>query len=145
LTQRLQCGVRTGRTENVLSADATWRNSFHLQTFERSAQMFTRVVEITSKAGKSPELADLINEKGVPILKKQRGFVDEIVLISHTEPDRVLALSFWKKREDAEQYQREKYQKIHDALRHLIEAEPVIRTFDVHTSIGHKIATQKAA
>jgi quinol monooxygenase YgiN len=107
--------------------------------------MFTRAIEMTSKSGKVKELANLINEKAVPILKKQHGFVDEIVLVSHGEPDRVLALSFWNRQEDAEKYQRERYQKIHDTLRHLLEAEPEIRTFDVHSSIGHKIAAEKAA
>ena len=107
--------------------------------------MFTRIVEMTSKSGKSQELANTINEKAVPILKKQRGFVDEIVLVSSGEPDRVLALSFWDKREDAEEYQREQDQKIHDSVRHLLEAEPEIRTFDVHTSTTHKIAASKAA
>ena len=42
--------------------------------------MFTRAVELTSKPGKSKELAKAINERAVPILKKQQGFVDEIVL-----------------------------------------------------------------
>jgi heme-degrading monooxygenase HmoA len=107
--------------------------------------MFTRVVEMTSKSGKSQDLADTINQKAVPILSKQHGFVDEIVLVSHAQPDRVLALSFWNTREDAEKYQREQYQKIHDTVRHLLETEPEIRTFDVHTSIGHKIAAKKAA
>jgi heme-degrading monooxygenase HmoA len=107
--------------------------------------MFTRAVEMTSKSGKAKELANLINEKAVPILKKQRGFVDEIVLVSHAEADRVLALSFWNRQEDAEKYQREQYQKIHDTLRHLLETEPNVRTFDVHSSIGHKIAGEKAA
>jgi heme-degrading monooxygenase HmoA len=107
--------------------------------------MFTRVVDMTSKSGKSQELADTINEKAVPILKKQHGFVDEIVLVSHGQPDRVFALSFWNTGEDAERYQREQYQKIHDTLRHLFEAEPEIRTFDVHTSTCHKIAAEKAA
>ncbi len=51
--------------------------------------MFTRVVELTTKSGKSKELASIINEKVVPILKKQRGFVDETVLVSDTEPTRV--------------------------------------------------------
>jgi len=36
--------------------------------------MFTRLVEMTSKSGKSQELANTINEKAVPILKKQHGF-----------------------------------------------------------------------
>jgi quinol monooxygenase YgiN len=107
--------------------------------------MFTRVVAMTSKSGKSQELANLIDAKAVPILKQQRGFVDEIVLVAHTEPDRVLALSFWNNKEDAEKYQRDHYQTIHDALRDLLETEPDIQTFEVHTSLGHNIAGQKAA
>jgi heme-degrading monooxygenase HmoA len=42
-----------------------------------------------------------------PILKKQTGFVDETVLVSDPEPNRVLAISFWNTKEDAERYQRE--------------------------------------
>ncbi len=107
--------------------------------------MFTRVVELTSKSGKSKELADTITEKAVPILKKQRGFVDETVLVSETEPTRVLGLSFWNSKEDAEQYHREQYPKIHEMLKHLLETEPAIRTFEVHTSTTHRIAAGKAA
>ena len=107
--------------------------------------MFTRVVELTSKSGKSKELANTINEKAVPILKKQRGFVDETVLVSDTEPTRVLGLSFWNSKEDAEQYHREQYPKIHEMLKHLLETEPAIRTFEVHTSTTHRIAAGKAA
>ena len=44
--------------------------------------MFTRIVEIIAKAGKSRELANTIHEKVLPILKKQNGFVGETVLIS---------------------------------------------------------------
>ncbi len=49
--------------------------------------MFTRLVELTSKPGKAKELCNAINEKGVPILKKQNGFADEIILNSEAEPD----------------------------------------------------------
>jgi heme-degrading monooxygenase HmoA len=119
--------------------------SFHPPTKIRSKDMFTRVVQMTSKSGKSQELADTINDKAVPILKKQRGFVDEIVLVSSSKSDQVLALSFWNKQEDAQEYQREQYHKIHDTVRHLLETEPEIRTFDVHTSTSHKIAASKAA
>jgi heme-degrading monooxygenase HmoA len=114
-------------------------------TKERSKDMFTRVVELTSKSGKSKELASAISEKVVPLLKKQRGFVDEVVLVSDTEPLRILGISFWDKREDAEQYHREQYPKVQETVRHLLEAEPVVRTFDVHTYVGQKIAAGKAA
>jgi heme-degrading monooxygenase HmoA len=107
--------------------------------------MFTRVVESISKQGKARELSSTINDKIVPILKKQAGFVDEIVLVSDADSNRVLALSFWKTREDAERYQREQYPKIQETLKHLLETEPVVRTFEVHTSTSHKIAAGKAA
>jgi heme-degrading monooxygenase HmoA len=107
--------------------------------------MFTRVVELTSKSGKAKELSNTINEQAVPILKKQQGFVDEIILNSDAEPDRVLALSFWKTKEDAERYHREQYKNIHESVRHLLQTEPHIRTFDVHTTTGQKMAVERAA
>ncbi len=107
--------------------------------------MFTRVIEITCKSGKAKELSNTINEKVLPILKKQTGFVDEAVLVSDTESTRILGLSFWNSKEDAERYHREQYPKIQEMLKPLLETEPVIRTFDVYTSTTHKIAPGKAA
>ena len=107
--------------------------------------MFTRVVELTSKPGRSKDLANAIDEKAVPILKKQRGFVDEMVLISEAEPDRILGISFWNNKSDAEQYHREQFPKIHDSVRNLLDTDPVVRTYDVHTSTTHKIEAGKAA
>jgi len=102
-------------------------------------------VELTSKSGKATELSNALNEKAVPILKKQQGFIDEMVLVSNVEPDRLLALSFWKTGEDAERYHREQSPKISEMLQPVLKTEPNIRTFDVHTSTGHKIAAGKAA
>ena len=107
--------------------------------------MFTRTVEVTSKSGKARELANIINDEALPILKKQKGFVDETVLVSDKEDNRVLSLSFWNSKEDAEKYQREQYPAIHEMVRHLLEAEPVIRTFNVDSSTTHRIAPGKAA
>lgn len=107
--------------------------------------MYTRVVEITSKQGKARELCQTIDDKVLPILKKQRGFVDETVLVSDAEPNRVLGLSFWDNKEDAERYQREQYPQVHETMKHLIETAPVIRTFDVESSTTHRITARKAA
>jgi heme-degrading monooxygenase HmoA len=107
--------------------------------------MYTRVVELTSKSGKARELANTINDKVLPILEKQAGFVDETVLASDTEATRVLALSFWNSKEDAERYHREQYPAIHEMMRHLLEGEPVIRTFNVDSSTTHRITAGKAA
>jgi heme-degrading monooxygenase HmoA len=107
--------------------------------------MFTRVVELRCKAGKTHELTSIASEKLLPILKKQQGFQDEIALVSNTDPSRVLAISFWNKREDAERYQREQFSEIAKMLRPLCESEPVISTYEVSTSTVHHINMGKAA
>ena len=107
--------------------------------------MFTRIVELTTKPGKNRQLADAIDEKVFPILKRQKGFVDETILVSDKEDNRVLAQGFWNTKEDAEQYHRAEYHKVHETIRHLLETEPVIRTFTVHSSTNLKVAVGKAA
>ena len=107
--------------------------------------MYTRVVELTSKSGKARELTTAVNDKVLPILKKQAGFVDETLLVSDAEDTRILALSFWNSKEDAERYHREQYPAIKEIMRHLLEGEPVIRTFNVGSSTTHKITADKAA
>ncbi len=71
--------------------------------------------------------------------------MDETVLVSDKEDNRVLSLSFWNTKQDAEEYHRAQYEKVHEMVRHLLEAEPLIRTFDVHTSTTHRIAAGKVA
>src|ERR1700681_3854083 len=107
--------------------------------------MFTRVVEVSSKPGMLHEIANAINEKVLSILRQQAGFIDEMVLTSDTEPNRVMALSFWKTKEDADRYQREQFAKVTEILSHHLESAPAVRTFNVHTSTPHRIAAGKAA
>jgi quinol monooxygenase YgiN len=117
---------------------------FNLQP-KGATLMYTRIVEITSKSGKARELCNTIEEKVVPILKKQDGFVDETVLVSDAEENQVLGLSFWNNKENAERYHREQYPHVHEMLKHLLASDPVIRTFDVQSSTTHRITARKAA
>ena len=105
--------------------------------------MFTRVVEITSKSGKARELCNTIDDKVLPILRKQAGFVDEAVIVSDTEPNRILALSFWNTREDAQRWVDEQFDTVQKTVQHLLETAPVVRTFNVHTSTAHKSLQRK--
>jgi heme-degrading monooxygenase HmoA len=107
--------------------------------------MFTRVVEITAKSGKARELSRTISDKVVSLLRNQPGFIDEVLLISNTDPDRVLAISFWKTQEDADKYNRETFPKVNDLIRNSVEGTPDVSTFDVEHSTAHKIAAGKAA
>jgi hypothetical protein len=57
--------------------------------------MFSRVVAVRTKPGKVRALAKTIHDKILPIIEDQPGFVDEILLVSDTQPDQILSLSFW--------------------------------------------------
>src|SRR3989454_12394560 len=99
--------------------------------------MFVRVVEVKTKPGNAREVCSMLHEKVLSTLKAQTGFVDEIVLVSDAEG--ILALSFWKTREDAERYSHEDYAKVSDIIQHLVHSKPKVHAFDVETSTCHKI------
>jgi quinol monooxygenase YgiN len=107
--------------------------------------MFTRVLEITSKPGKSAELTRTIESKVVPFLKTQPGFMDEVTMFSDMNPNLILAISFWKSKDDAERYHQEQYQIVTEALSQVLESAPSIHTFFVANSTIHNIAASEAA
>jgi heme-degrading monooxygenase HmoA len=107
--------------------------------------MFARVVAVNTKEGKARQLAKTIQEQILPILKSQPGFVDEIVLISVTDPDQVLALSFWESQKDAERYTHEQYSRINELISHLVSSAPVSRTFNVDAFSSHNVRAGEAA
>jgi heme-degrading monooxygenase HmoA len=84
--------------------------------------MFTQVVAVRTKPGKARELAKTIHDTILSILEDQVGFVDEMILVSDTEPDQILALSFWKSQHDAEHYSHEQYPRINELISHLVES-----------------------
>jgi len=104
--------------------------------------MFVRVVEVKTKPGKAKEVCGTLHEKVLSTLKAQTGFVDEVVLVSDAEG--ILALSFWKTKEDAERYSHEDYAKVSELIQHLVHSKPKVHAFNVETSTCHKI-TQGAA
>jgi heme-degrading monooxygenase HmoA len=107
--------------------------------------MFARIVDFVSRPGKTRTLKETMQNKLLPILRVQPGFIDEIVLESDVEPNRVLTLSFWKTREQAESYNQETYPAVKEVLRASLEAEPLLRTFNVASSTTRNIAAGRAA
>ncbi len=106
--------------------------------------MFARVVDLNCKPEKVGELRTRLDQDILPLLRKQKGFVDELVLNSDQETGHVLAISLWNTREDAERYQRDLYSKIAEQLRPAINGEPLVRTFNVDLSTPHKISAKAA-
>jgi heme-degrading monooxygenase HmoA len=105
--------------------------------------MFVRVVEVKTKPGKAKEVCSLLHEKVLSTLKAHTGFMDEIVLVSDQEG--ILALSFWKTKEDAERYSHEDFSKVNELIQHLVHSKPKVHAFDAETSTCHKIVRGKSA
>jgi quinol monooxygenase YgiN len=100
--------------------------------------MFTEVVELRAKPWKASDLCDAVSETIQPVLKKQRGFQGEITLVSDDDPNRILVLSFWNRREDAERFHREQFSQIAEMLRPLCKCEPFFGSNCSIFVLGHR-------
>jgi heme-degrading monooxygenase HmoA len=80
----------------------------------------------------------------IPLLKKHKGFRDEVVL---TAPDgaEAVGISFWDNKENADAYNRESYSEVQKLLGKVLEGTPQVRTYEVHHSTFHKIAARATA
>ena len=81
----------------------------------------------------------------LPVLEKQSGFIDFLTLSDKTEPERLVCITFWTSRQDAEEYHRQYYDTITDMLKPLLESPPTLETFMVNASTAHRIAVDRAA
>jgi len=106
--------------------------------------MFTRHVVVKLKAKTAPEFTRLIEKEVIPILRKQKGFLDEITFIS---PDLTEAVgnSFWETKADADNYSRTGYPEVIKSLETVVEGTPTVGTANVSNSTLHKIAAAQAA
>jgi quinol monooxygenase YgiN len=93
--------------------------------------VFARALELTTRPGKVREVIRTLREQVIPMLSTQPGFVEQMILSSDAEPDRVLALTLWTRHEHADWFYRHHYVRVRRALEPLLEFEPVIRTFNV--------------
>jgi quinol monooxygenase YgiN len=107
--------------------------------------MFTRFVECHVKPEKRDAFTHQLRHDVLPILQKQPGFVDLIGLVSEDDPERIVSVSFWNSKQDAERYHREHYNRITEMLKPSLKREPTVETFNVDTWTAHRIAAGKAA
>jgi len=107
--------------------------------------MFTRIVECTVKPDKKDEIQQRLRNEVLSLLQKQPGFVDEVTLLSEHDPERMVAISFWKTREDAERYHRETFPRVQDIIKPALKNPPKVETYNVEDSTIHRIAAGKAA
>ena len=106
--------------------------------------MFARNVSMRLKPNSVAEFTRTIDEKIIPLLRKQKGFQDEITFVVPDGTEAV-GISLWDQKENAEAYNRGTYPEVVKALAEVVEGTPQVRTYEVSNSTSHKIAAHVAA
>jgi len=101
--------------------------------------MFARSVSIRLKTNSVAEFTRLIENAALPVLRKQKGFQDELTFVVPGGGEAV-AISLWDEKENADSYGRNAYPDVLKALGRVVEGTPQVRTFEVCNSTFHKIA-----
>jgi len=100
--------------------------------------MFARTVNLRLKPNSVAELTQTVDKEIIPLLRKQKGFQDEITFVVPGGTEAV-AISLWDQKENAEAYSRAAYPQVLRALAKVVEGIPQVQTSEVSNSTFHKI------
>ena len=104
--------------------------------------MFTRVIEISLKQDNKPVFFKKFKAEVLPILKKTPGFFDLIVLEHETEVNKIIAISFWETKKNADYYVKEWYPKVNAIVEPFLQAPPLVKLYTVEETLSEKLFTR---
>ena len=105
--------------------------------------MFARSVSLHLKPNSVSEFTRTLENEVIPLLRKQKGFQDEITFIAPGGNEAV-GISLWDQKENAEAYNRGTYGEVQKALAKVLDGTPQVKTYEVSNSTFHKIAARVA-
>jgi len=106
--------------------------------------MFARNVSMHLKPNSVAEFTKALENEVIPLLRRQKGFQDEITFVASGGLEAV-GISLWDQKENAEAYNRGYYSEVQKALAKVVEGAPRIDTYEVSNSTFHKIAAKATA
>jgi len=106
--------------------------------------LFARKVFMHLKPNNVAEFTQRLNKEIIPLLRKQKGFQDEITFVA-PNGTQAFGISLWDKAENAEAYNRGAYPEVTRLLATVTEGTPQVETYEVSNSTFHKIAAAVTA
>jgi heme-degrading monooxygenase HmoA len=106
--------------------------------------MFARIVAMRLKPNAGAEFTQTIEKKILPILRKQKGFRDEMTFVTPDGTEAV-GISLWDGKQQAEAYSNSAYPEVMKELAKVVDGTPRIQTYEVSNSTAHNIAARTAA
>jgi len=101
--------------------------------------MFARNISIHLKSNMLSDYTRAFQNDVLPLLRKQKGFKDEITLSNPGSLD-VVAISLWENKANAEAYNTNTYPEVLKTFARMIDGTPRVQTFESVTSTFHKVA-----
>jgi len=95
---------------------------------------YARKVDFNLKTGQEKEFNKIFESKIVPMLQKQKGFQEELILAAGRE---ITAISLWDTKANADGYDKTAYPKILETIKPFIEATPKVKFCEVPVSTFH--------
>jgi hypothetical protein len=106
--------------------------------------MFARFVSIHLKSNMLSDYTRSFENDVLPLLRKQKGFKDEITFVGPGGVD-VTAISLWENKTYAEAYNTNTYPQVLRTMARFIEGTPKVQTSDVVTSTLHELGVHATA
>jgi hypothetical protein len=100
--------------------------------------MFARNVTFHLKSNMFSDYTRTFENDTLPLLRKQRGFKDEITLSNPGSLD-VIAISLWDSKANAEGYNTNGYPEVLRTLGRMIDGTPKVQTFETVISTFHNV------
>lgn len=101
--------------------------------------MFARNIAIHLKSNMLSDYTRSFENDILPLLRKQKGFKDEITLSNPGSLD-VVAISLWDNKANAEAYNTNTYPEVLKTFARMIDGTPKVQTFESVTSTFHNVA-----
>jgi hypothetical protein len=105
--------------------------------------MIARNVSMHLKPNRVAEFTRAMDLKVIPLLRKQKGFQDELTFIASGGLE-AIGISLWDQTEDADAYSRRIYPEVLKALADVVEGTPRVQIFEIANSTFHVLAARTA-
>ena len=107
--------------------------------------MFARIVEFIPKLEKKEELVKVIRNEVLPLLNKQTGFMEVLPFFPETKNEKVIAITLWTEKGNAERYGREVFPKVEQILKPYLTTPITYRLYNVETTLCEHFVQALAA
>lgn len=106
--------------------------------------MYARQISMDMKPDSKAEFTQRLEAEIIPLLRKQKGFQDEIAFINPAGKE-AFAVSLWDSKESADAYDSGPYAEATKLLSKLVDGTPRVKGYEVVSSTFHKIGVKAKA